>query len=380
MDFNFTPDQLAMKKTAQEFTAQEIVPYALEMDKAGAIRGELLKKLHEAGMLNLIVPKEFGGRGSDAVTLALIYEELAKGCVGVATTTAGNTLASYPVLIQGTDEQKKKYFSVINAGKMAAFALTEPDAGSDAGAVATTAVRDGDYYVLNGKKRYITNGSFADIYVVFANARKTAGVRGLTAFIVERNTPGFSVGKEEDKMGIRASNTCELELENVRIPVANRIGREGEGFKIAMNTLDAARPLVGALSLGLAQAAFDLAVEYSKERKQFGKPIASFQLIQAMLADMAMQIEATRLLVYKACWMKDQGMPIAKESSIAKCFAADTAMKVTTDAVQVLGGQGYSKEHPAEKYMRDAKIMQIYEGTNQIQRLVIANKILKTAN
>jgi alkylation response protein AidB-like acyl-CoA dehydrogenase len=286
-------------------------------------------------------------------------------------------LASYPVILMGTDEQKKKYFDVINSGKLAAFALTEPGAGSDAGAVATTATKDGDdYYILNGTKCFITNGGIADIFVIFANARKSAGIRGLTAFIVEKGTPGFSTGKEEDKMGIRASNTCELILDNVRVPIANRLGREGEGFKIAMKTLDAARPLVGSVSVGIAQAAFEAAVKYSKEREQFGKPIASFQLVQAMIADMAMAIETARLMVQKACWLKDQGLPFAKEAAMAKCYAADVAMKVTTDAVQVLGGYGYIKEYPTEKYMRDAKIMQIYEGTNQIQRLVIANQIL----
>ena len=376
MDFNFTPDQLALKKMAQEFVAKEVTPYAIEMDQQGELMPGLLKKFDEAGMLNLIVPEEYDGPGLDALSIALIYEELGKGCAGVATTIAANSLASYPVLIMGTEEQKQKMFSVLNAGKLAAFALTEPGAGSDAGAVATTAVKDGDDYILNGTKCFITNGGIADIYIIFANARKSAGIRGLTAFIVDRNTPGFSTGKKENKMGIRASNTCELILDNVRVPAANRIGREGEGFKIAMKTLDAARPFVGAVSVGLAEAAFQFAVKYSKERVQFGKPIASFQLVQAMNADMAMQVEAARLLVYKACWMKDQNVPYSKDSAIAKCFAADTAMKVTTDVVQVLGGYGYSKEYPAEKCMRDAKIMQIYEGTNQIQRLVIANNIL----
>ncbi|WP_371369632.1 Acyl-CoA dehydrogenase [Sporomusa rhizae] len=376
MDFNFTPDQLDLQKMVRELVTKEITPHALEMDKEGVVPPELWKKLDEAGLLNLTVPEEYDGPGLEALSIALIYEELGKGCAGVATTTAANALASYPVVLLGNDDQKRKFFDIINNGKLAAFALTEPGAGSDAGAVATSAVKDGEHYILNGTKCFITNGGIADIFVIFANTRKTAGIRGLTAFIVERGTPGFSVGKEEEKMGIRASNTCELVLENVRIPAANRIGREGEGFKIAMKTLDAARPFVGAVSVGLAQSAFELAVKYSKERVQFDKPIASFQLIQAMLADMAMQIEAARLLVYKACWMKDQGVDYAKESAIAKCFAADTAMKVTTDAVQVLGGYGYSKEYPAEKYMRDAKIMQIYEGTNQIQRLVIANNIL----
>lgn len=376
MHFNLTQDQLDLKKMVQEIVAKEITPYALEMDHNGGMREGLLEKLNEAGLLNLTVPEEYGGPGLDALSIALMYEELGYGCAGVATSVAANALASYPVVLLGNEDQKKKFFGVLNDGKLAAFALTEPGAGSDAGAVATSAVKDGDDYLLNGTKCFITNGGIADVFVIFANARKSAGIRGLTAFIVEKGTPGFSVGKEEEKMGIRASNTCELVLDNVRIPATNRIGREGEGFKIAMKTLDAARPFVGSVSVGLSQAAFDLAVKYAKEREQFGKPIASFQLVQAMIADMAMQVEAARLLCYKACWLKDQVSDYSKESAIAKCFAADTAMKVTTDVVQVLGGYGYSKEYPAEKYMRDAKIMQIYEGTNQIQRLVIANNIL----
>ncbi|MDU4960566.1 MAG: acyl-CoA dehydrogenase family protein [Sporomusaceae bacterium] len=377
MDFNFTPDQLALKKMTQEFVAKEITPYAIEMDHNNEMRSGLLTKLFEAGILDITVPEEYGGPGVDALSIAFVYEELGKGCAGVATSAAANALASYPVLLMGTHEQKELFYSYITEGKLGAFALTEPGAGSDAGAVATTAVKDGDDYILNGTKCFITNGGTADVFIIFANTRKSAGIRGLTAFIVEKKTPGFSAGKKEDKMGIRASNTCELILDNVRIPAANRLGREGEGFKIAMKTLDAARPFVGAVSVGLAQAAFDAAVKYSKERQQFGKPIASFQLVQAMIADMAMQLEAARLLVYKACWMKDQpGVDFTKESAIAKCFAADAAMDITTNAVQVLGGYGYSKHYPVEKYMRDAKIMQIYEGTNQIQRLVIANNIL----
>lgn len=376
MDFSFSPDQLALKKMTQELVAKEIIPYALEMDRKGAIKPDLLAKCHAAGLLNLAVPEEYDGAGLDSVSIALIYEELGKGCAGVATTVAANSLASYPVFLAGTEEQKRSFFGMVNAGKLAAFALTEPGAGSDAGAVATAAVKDGDYYILNGTKCFITNGGLAEVFVIFANARKSAGIRGLTAFIVEKGTPGFSIGKEEDKMGIRASNTSELVFDNVRIPAANRLGREGEGFKIAMKTLDAARPFVGAVSVGLAQAAFDLALKYAKERRQFDKPISAFQLVQAMLADMKMQIDAARLLVYRACWLRDQGKPYSEESAIAKCFAADTAMNVTTNVVQVLGGYGYIKEYPAEKYMRDAKIMQIYEGTNQIQRLVIAQHAL----
>ena len=337
---------------------------------------ELLGKLAKVGLLDLVVPKENGGVGLDSVTLALLYEELAKGCAGVATVVAANALASYPVIIKGTDKQKAYYFDIIKQGKLAAFALTEPNAGSDAGGVATSAVKDGNKYILNGTKAFITNGGVAEVYLIFANTRKTGGIRGLTAFIVEKDTPGFSIGKKEDKMGIRASNTTELILQNVEVSEDQRVGREGEGFRIAMNTLDSSRPFVGAVSVGLAQASLDMAIKYSKERRQFGQPIASFQMIQGMLADMAMKVETARLLVYKACYLRDQGEDFSKEAAMSKCYAADIAMSVTTDALQVMGGYGYSKEYPAEKYMRDAKIMQIYEGTNQIQRVVIANKLL----
>lgn len=376
MDFQFTPDQTALLKMVQEVVAKEIVPYAHEMDEKAAIRPELIQQLHNAGLLNLTVPEEYDGPGLDALTIAFIYEQLGRGDAGVATSVAANALASYPVLTAGTHEQKQYFFNFLNEGKLAAFALTEPGAGSDAGSVATAAVKDGDDYILNGTKCFITNGGLADIFVVFANARKSAGIRGLTAFIVDRNTPGFSVGKHEDKMGIRSSNTCELILDHVRVPSSRRIGKEGQGFKIAMKTLDAARPFVGAVSIGLAQAALDFAVKYARERQQFGKAIASFQLVQALVADMGMKLESARLLVYKACWMKEQGLPFSKEAAMAKCLASDTAMQITTDAVQVVGGYGYSKEYPVERYMRDAKIMQIYEGTNQIQRLVIGNHIL----
>ena len=376
MDFQWTQDQVDLKNMTQEFIAKEVAPYAGEMDAAGGLRLGLQDKLHGMGLLNLIVPEEYGGPGLDALTIALLYEEIGKGCAGVATSIAANALAAYPVLLLGTEEQKKFFFDKLNEGKLAAFALTEPNAGSDAGGVVTSAVKDGNEYVLNGNKCFITNASSAEIFVVFANTRKAAGIRGLTAFILEKGTPGFSVGKKEEKMGICASDTCELILDGVRVPEEHRIGREGEGFKIAMKTLDAARPLVGAVSVGISQAALDCAVKYAKERQQFSKPVASFQLVQAMVADMAMQIEAARLLVHKACWLKDQGMSYSKEAAMAKCFASDVAMKVTVDAVQVMGGYGYSKEYPAEKYMRDAKIMQIYEGTNQIQRLVIANAVL----
>ena len=359
MDFALNEEQLELQEMVRDFVEKEITPYAAEMDRNNQSMPGLLEKAADMGLLNVIVPEEYGGPGLDSVTVAVIYEELGKGCAGVATSMAANSLASYPILIAGTEEQKQAHCDLLNDGKLAAFALTEPGAGSDAGGVATSAVKNKEAgtYTLNGTKAFITNGGIADTYLVFANTRKSGGIRGLTAFIVPKGTPGFTVGKKEDKMGIRPSNTCELILQDVVIPESNRVGREGEGFRIAMNTLDSA-------------------VKYAKERKQFGQPIASFQMIQSMIADMAMKVETARLMVLKACWMRDQGLEFSKEAAMAKCYAADVAMQVTTDAVQVMGGYGYSREYPVEKMMRDAKIMQIYEGTNQIQRLVIANKIL----
>lgn len=378
MDFALNEEQLELQEMVREFVEKEITPYAAEMDAENHMRDGLIDKANEMGLLNVIVPEELDGPGLDSISVATIYEELGKGCAGVATSLAANSLATVPVLLAGTDEQKKMYCDILNNGGLAAFALTEPGAGSDAGGVSTRAVHNKEEgtYTLNGTKMFITNGGLAEIFLVFANTRKTGGIRGLTAFIVPKDTPGFSVGKKENKMGIRPSNTTELVLQDVVIPESYRVGREGEGFRIAMNTLDSARPFVGAVSVGIAQAALDCAVKYAKERRQFGQPIASFQMVQGMLADMAMKVATARLMVQKACWMRDQGMEFSKEAAMAKCYAADVAMQVTTDAVQVMGGYGYTKEYPVEKMMRDAKIMQIYEGTNQIQRLVIANKLL----
>ena len=343
MNFGFTEEQLELQEMVREFVEKEITPIAGEMDAENATRPELFKMAADMGLLNVIVPEEYGGLGLDSVTVAMMYEELGKGCAGVATSMAANALATAPVLIAGTDEQKRMWCDILNEGGLAAFALTEPGAGSDAGGVSTRAVHDKEKktYTLNGTKAFITNGGIADIYLIFANTRKDGGIRGLTAFIVPKGTPGFKVGRKEDKMGIRPSNTCELILDNVVI-------------------------------------ALDVAVAYAKERKQFGQPIASFEMVQEMVADMAMKVDAARLLVYRACAMRDEGVVFTKEAAMAKCFAADTAMEVTTNAVQIMGGYGYgySKENPAEKRMRDAKIMQIYEGTNQIQRLVIANKVM----
>lgn len=376
MDFNFTPAQMSLKKTAADFAAKEITPYASDMDRNHALRPGLLDKLHKAGFLNLVVPAEYDGPGMDTLSMALAYEELGRGCAAVATSAVVNALAAYPLLLLGTDQQRKKMFAALNGGALAAFAVSEPAAGSDSGGIATSAVLDGDEYVLNGAKCFVANGGNATVFVVLANTRKSAGIRGLSAFLLDRETPGLRPGKEADKMGICATSTCGLVFDNVRVPMARLIGREGDGFRIIMKTLDAARPLVGAVAVGLAQAAFELGVAYAKGRKQFDKPIASFQLVQAMIADMATAIEGARLMVHKACWLKDQGQAYSKEAAMAKCFAADTAMKTATDVVQILGSYGYVRDYPAEKYMRDAKIMQIYEGTNQIQRLVIANNIL----
>lgn len=361
MDFALNEEQLELQEMVRDFVEKEITPYAAEMDRNNQSMPGLLEKAADMGLLNVIVPEEYGGPGLDSVTVAVIYEELGKGCAGVATSMAANSLASYPILIAGTEEQKQAHCDLLNDGKLAAFALTEPGAGSDAGGVATSAVKNKEAgtYTLNGTKAFITNGGIADTYLVFANTRKSGGIRGLTAFIVPKGTPGFTVGKKEDKMGIRPSNTCELILQDVVIPESNRVGREGEGFRIAMNTLDSARPFVGAVSVGLAQAALDCAVKYAKERKQFGQPIASFQMIQSMIADMAMKVETARLMVLKACWMRDQGLEFSKEAAMAKCYAADVAMQVTTDAVQVMGGYGYSREYPVEKMMRDAKILSL---------------------
>lgn len=376
MEFAFNEEQEELREMVKEFVDKEIRPFSGEMDVNNEMTPGLMDKANEMGLLNVIVPEEFDGPGLDSITVAAIYEEIGKGCGGVATSLAANSLASYPVLLKGNDAQKKMFFDIVNDGGLAAFALTEPSAGSDAGGVVTRAVKDGDNYILNGNKIFITNAGIADVFLIFANTRKSGGIRGLTAFIVTKDTPGLSIGKKEDKMGIRPSNTCEIILQDVVVSKENRVGREGEGFRIAMETLDSARPFVGACAVGIAAEALDQAVKYSKERKQFGQPIASFQMVQGMIADMAIKVETARLLVYKACWMRDQGLDFSKEAAMSKSYAADVAMEVSTDAVQILGGYGYSKEYPVEKLMRDAKIMQIYEGTNQIQRLVIANKIL----
>ena len=377
MDFSLDAKQQELVNLAREIAQKEIAPRALDIDKSGVMDEDLLHILKQSGMTQLAVPKEYGGAGLDLLTGAMISEELAKGCAGVATVCAANSLASFPILIGGTDEQKKDYFDCLNEGGISCFALTEPGAGSDAGAVSCRAKKVDGGYVLNGTKCFITNAPICDKITLFANTRESGGIRGLTVFTVDRNTPGISIGKEEDKMGIRASATSEIIFDDCFVPASARIGREGMGFRIAMQTLETSRPVVGAISVGIAQAALENAIHYAHQRKQFGQKIASFEMVQEMIANMVTKTEAARALVYKACWMQMHGDKQASMfSAMSKCFASDVAMEVTTTAVQVMGGNGYSRENPNEKYMRDAKIMQIYEGTNQVQRLVIANAAL----
>lgn len=377
MKFSLDEDQSAIKTMTRDFVNQEIIPNAREYDEKEEFPFEIHNKLREVGLYNFAVPEQYGGPGIDKISHAVIVEELARGCAGVTTSVEANSLASYPILVGGTEEQKKKYFGIIASGGYSAFALTEPSAGSDVAGLKTTAERVGDEYVLNGDKCFITNASYANYYTVLAKLKDAEGSKKFVAFIVDRESDGVSVGPHEKKMGLRSSNTASVTFDEVHVPVANRLGEEGDGFKIFMKALSYARPMVGAQALGIAQGAYEEAVNYAKERKQFGMPISNFQGIQFMLADMAMEIEASRLLVQKAVWYLQQGTPNTKISSFAKCFASDTALKVAADAVQIHGGYGYIREYAVEKYFRDAKIMQIYEGTNQIQRVVIAKDILQ---
>jgi len=376
IDFTLSEDQKAIQKMIAEFVKKEVTPIALELDKEGKFPWELYRKAVEIGIHCTAAPETYGGPGFDTLTNVILTEALSKGCAGFADIIAGNGLAAFPVILAGSDDQKRRFFDVVVPGGLAAFCLTEPNAGSDAGAVETTAHREGDEYVISGNKMFITNGSVASIYTVFATVDKSKGLKGLTAFLVERDRPGVSTGKKEDKMGIRCSDTAEVSFDDVRIPAANLLGKEGEGFKIAMQTLDIGRPITAAMALGIAQSALEHATKYSQERVQFGKPISDNQAIQFMLADMAMEIEAARLLTYYAAYLKDTGAPATKVAAMSKCYASDVAMRAATDAVQIFGGYGYIKEYPVEKLMRDAKIYQIFEGSNQIQRKVIAGQIL----
>jgi butyryl-CoA dehydrogenase len=381
MDYFLTEEQLMIRDLARQIAQERIVPVRAELDEKNEYPTEIIKVLAQSDMFGLFIPEEYGGLGKGCLELCIAVEELSAACLGVATTYAANALGSYPLLLFGSEAQKKKYLPDIAAGKKTvAFGLTEANAGSDAGGIQTTARLEGNEYVINGTKQWITNGGEADIYTIIAITDKSKGPRGASAFVVEKGAPGFTFGKKEDKMGIRASATRELIFNNCRIPKENLIAKEGVGFLVAMKTLDQARVGVAAQGVGVATGAFNEAVGFARKRVQFGHPIISFQAVQHMLADMAIQIEAARALTYAVARFIDSGAKdVSKESAMAKTFATDMAMKVTTDAVQVMGGAGYMKEYPVEKMMRDAKILQIYEGTNQIQRNVIGQALIKEA-
>ena len=381
MDYFLSEEQIMIRDLARQIAEEKIVPVRSELDETGQFPWDIMKTLAQSDLFGLFIPEEFGGVGKGCLELSIAVEELSRACLGVSTTYAANALGTYPILLFGTDEQKKKYLPDIAAGKrLVAFGLTEANAGSDASGIQTNARLDGNEYILNGTKQWITNGGEAEIYTIIAITDRSKGPRGASAFIVEKGTPGFSFGKKENKMGIRASATTELIFDNCRIPKDNLIGKEGMGFVVAMKTLDNSRTGVGAQGVGVAQGAFEEAVNFARQRIQFGHPVITFQAVQHMLADMATSIEAARALVYAVARLVDSGAKdVSKESAMSKVFATDVAMKVTTDAVQVMGGSGYMKEYPVEKMMRDAKILQIYEGTNQIQRNVIGQALIKEA-
>ena len=375
ISFALSEEQRALRELAREFAENEIRPVAAEYDERSQHPADVIAKAHEIGLMNPHVPEEYGGAGLSAFDQMLIGEELAWGCSGIATSIVANILGSLPVLLAGTEEQKREWLPpLLDDPVLCSFALTEPEAGSDVSAIATTATRDGDSYVLNGSKMFITNAGHASWFVVFASTDRGAGHRGLSAFVVPAGA-GVVVERHLDKMGQRATDTSAVSFQETRVPAENRLGEEGDGFKIAMRTLDATRPGTAAGAVGVARAALDYAVDYSKTRVQFGQPIAMNQGVNFLVADMAAEIEAARLLTWQAAWLLDQGQRATLQSSYAKRVAADTAMKAATDAVQIFGGYGYMKEYPVEKLMRDAKLFQIYEGTSQIQRLVIAREI-----
>ena len=363
----------------REFAAKSVAPTAAERDEKELFPRDIFDQMGQLGLLGLPYPEEYGGAGSDYVSYAIAVEEISRVCASTGIGLSVHvSLCSGPIMLYGTEEQKQKFLRPLAEGsKLGAFGLTEPNAGTDAANGSSTAVKDGDSYVLNSSKVFNTNGGEAEIYLFFAATDKALGPKGMSCFIVEKGTPGFSFGKKEVKMGIRSSVQRELIFENCRVPAANLLGKEGDGFKIAMGALDSGRIGVAAQATGIAQGALDEAIKYSKQRVQFGKPISTFQGVNFMLADMATKVEAARLLTYQAAFKRSNGLPYAKEAAMAKMFASDTAMAVTTDAVQVFGGYGFSREYPVERMMRDAKITQIYEGTNQAQRMVIAGNILR---
>ncbi|MCX6565670.1 MAG: acyl-CoA dehydrogenase family protein [Candidatus Aminicenantes bacterium] len=377
MDFTLSEEQLALQEMAREFARKEMRPVAAKYDQSHEFAYDVMEKAFQTGFLTGNIPEAYGGGGLSSLDLAVLSEELSAGCAGLFTGMMACSLATTPIILFGTEEQKRRFLVPLSKKmSLAAFCLTEREAGSDAGAIQTRAVRDGEDYVLNGSKCFITNGGVASLYTVFTNTAPNKGARGMTAFIVPRDTPGITVGKVEDKMGQRASNTAEIFFEDVRVPAGNMLGRERHGFVIAMKTFDRTRSSLGAASVGVARAAMEAAIAYAKTRRQFGKPIALYQAIQLKIAQMAIEIQAARHLVYHAAWLADKGQPNGAESAMAKAFASDTAFAAANEAIQIHGGYGYMKDYPVEKFLRDAKLFQIYEGTNEVLRLVIAHEVI----
>lgn len=381
IDYLLNDQQKMIRDLCRQITVDKIIPVAGELDEKEEFPWDIMKTIAQADLCGVYIEEKYGGMGGGMLDLCIATEEFSRGCGGVAVTYAATGLGTDPILLFGNDEQKARYLPDIAKGKkLAAFGLTEPAAGSDASAIQTTAKKDGDHYILNGTKHFITNGGEAEVYTIIAMTDKSKGARGASAFIVDKGTPGFTFGKKENKLGIRCSSTRELIFTDCRVPKENLISKEGMGFIVAMKTFDVSRPGVAAQALGIAQGALDVSVKYLRERQQFGKSLSSFQALQFMIADMATEIEAARALIYATAREIDNGnKDVSKDSAMAKLFASDVAMKVTTDAVQLLGGYGYMKEYPVEKMMRDAKITQIYEGTNQIQRNIIGLALIKEA-
>ena len=376
--FDLTPEQKVLQEKARRFSREEIVPVAAKYDRDGTFPLEVIQKAHRENFLMLVVPKKYGGQGLSMLDACIMYEELAAGCMGIYLSIFVSTLALYPIIRFGTEEQKERFLRPFcQKFSLASYCLSELSVGSDPAAMKTTAVLDGDHYILNGTKMWITSGGYADLFLVFANTDPSKKHKGILCLIVPSNLEGVSHGEPIDKMGQRASNTTTVTLKNVRVPKENLLAGEGEGFKKAMAALDITRPMIAVGGVGIARTALELSLQYAKKRIQFGVPIVRHQAVQFMLSDMAKDIEAARLLVWKAAWLADQGIRNTKEAAIAKAFAADMVMRVTTDAVQIYGGMGYTKWHPVEKLMRDAKVIQIYEGTAQIMRIVIARQLLQ---
>ncbi len=376
---SLTDVQEMVRSTAREFTNNEIKPAASANDREHRYPKEIIDKIGELGFMGMMVPEQYEGSGTDTLSYAIVVEEISKGCAATGTIMLdNNSLGCGPIALAGNEEQKTSYLAELASGrKLGCFMLSEPEAGSDAASITTTAVRDGDNYIINGTKAWVTNGAEAEIAVVFASTDPSLKHKGISAFIVDMNTPGLTIGKLEDKLGVRASSTAQIFFEDCKVPASNLLGNEGEGFKIALQTLDAGRIGVAAQAVGIAQAALEASASYAQERKAFGKPISDFQGLQFMMADMATRVEASRLLVWQAAVMKDKAMKFGKQSAMAKLYAAETAMWVTTKAIQIHGGYGYTTDYPVERYFRDAKITEIYEGTSEIQRIVIARELLK---